>query len=714
MNKTTKKNQTTGAKGVSVAKGIHFSLSASAMLQRVIAIIFFVAVWAALAFGESALLQRTESMSLFLFDTLYFETMLSVPAGLLSYAGCFLIQFFHYPVLGATIYVLLLFLVYYLTRKAFDIPSHYALLALVPVAAIVASNTQLGYWLFYLKMPGYYYMALLATLLSLLAMWAYRKLGNVWRLVLLALWVIVGYPVMGVYALASALLMALTGIALAIRNRNGIVLSSVAMAVSLLLVYAVPRIYYGMYDTVALELVYTAGVPATQWNEGYVAGIVHENDSFWHNINVFWVPFLLLLFSMVAGVISIILRGRRLLNGRLSDVACSLIAASAALLLSVAFVVRFWYNDANFRLENRQMLAMWEGDWRDVVECAKDADRPSRQIVLNKNLALVNMGRAGDEAFSYPDGGRLPVSPVAVHMTHTDGSSLYYNFGKFNYSYRWCIENSVEYGWKPEYLKNAARSMLLSGEYILARRYTEILKSTMFHADWACELERFIDAPELIGKEKSFAVPLQFACYSDVLGVDEGVEMHLTSTLDAVMLQNAGNARMLSSIEEALVAGDVEMLKSAYEENRDVTPAYIESSMIMTLVKKDSKRFWNLLSIYFEYHMKGVDMKAPKVYKPLPRHYQEAILLFLALDKGRNIQIGDEVLNMVISRNVGGVEANFKRFQNAVSAHRNELGKKYPDLNEARMNALLASILEKEYGNTYYYYYFFVKKIKTY
>ena len=137
--------------------------------------------------------------------------------------------------------------------------------------------------------------------------------------------------------------------------------------------------------------------------------------------------------------------------------------------------------------------------------------------------------------------------------------------------------------------------------------------------------------------------------------------------------------------------------------------------MIMTLVKKDSKRFWNLLQVYLDNHMKGVEVTGgQKIYKPLPRHYQEALLLFLALDRGKTVRIGDDFLNMFVSRGIGGVESRFNNFQRQVTVNRDALRKIYPDINDARMNAVIASMLKKEYGDTYYYYYFFVKKIKTY
>lgn len=726
MNKTIKKNHTQAQK-TGIAQKLSSSLHniaenfASAMQYAVVAL-FFVSVWAVLAFYESDLLQRTESLSLFLFDSGYFENMVSQPAGLLSYLGCFLIQFFHYPVAGAAIYVLLLFLVYYLFRKVFDIPSWCASLALVPVAAIIASNTQLGYWLFYLKMPGYYYMALLATIFSLSAMWAYKHLGTVWRLLLLAVWVVAGYPVMGVYALVSAILMVLMGVAMAVRDKNGVVMSAVAVPIALLLVCFVPVAYYHFcYDTVALELMHVAGVPATQWSGRMVEGVVYEKESFWTCIYVYWLPLCLLVSSLLVGCASFLLRrsGKSAnVTGRLSAMAGvggATVASLVLFLFVVAFMLRFWFCDTNFRIENKQMVAMWNNDWKAVAEYARDADEPSRQVVLNKNIALLYMGKAGSEAFTYPDGSALPVSPIAVHMTHTDGSSLYYSYGKFNYSYRWCIENSVEYGWRVEYLKNAARSMLLSGEYRLASRYVRILKSTLFHKDWACELEKFIDDPMLVGKEPSFRIPLQFACYNDVLGVDEGVEIQLTSTLDAVSLQNHNNWLLTSSLEKAVADGDIDAVDAAYGAKSEVSPVFLEASMIMALVKKDSKRFWNLLQSYLENHMKGVDMKSgQKIYKPLPLHYQEAILLFLVLDRGQTVHVGEEFLDMFVTRIPGGSESRFANFQRRVAMGREALKKRYPDISDTRMNALLSAELKKEYGDTYYFYYFFVKKIKTY
>ena len=171
------------------------------------AILLLAVVWGLLAFYEPALLFRVNELSVFLYDNIFFEEMMSMPAGILYYVASFLVQFFYYPVLGATVYVALLAVVYWLTYKVFDIPVRYRILALLPVAALLASNTQLGYWIFYLKIPGYYYVALLGVLLSLLAAWVVKK-ANVYLTPLLIVgWISLVYPVLGVYALTSGVIM---------------------------------------------------------------------------------------------------------------------------------------------------------------------------------------------------------------------------------------------------------------------------------------------------------------------------------------------------------------------------------------------------------------------------------------------------------------------------------------------------------------------------
>ena len=652
---------------------------------------FFAVLWLVLSFCEQALLFRVSDLSVFLFDDLYFDNMMSVPAGFLSYLGSFLVQFFHLPILGATIYVAMLVLMYWLTRKVFNIPKRYSLVALLPVAAVVASNSQLGYWIFYLKLPGYYYIALLGIIFSLLAIWTFRKLPLPARIPFVAVWVFFGYPLMGVYALAGAVVMVIYGLSLSVRQRKGVLLSCALMVLAFAAVYMVPRYYYGQYSTIALESVYKAGTPSSQWTSEYVAKVVHEEYSYWYNIKFFWIPFFMLIaFYLLLALVPV-------LKNILSKFRRLHVAASFSVLAVIpVFLSVHWFDDANYRIENKQNMAMWDEDWETVVELGNEAHEPTRQIVLNDNIALLNMGKAGDMMFENPHGSSDIKSPVGVHLTQTGGKMLYYYYGKLNFCYRWCVEDAVEYGWRLEYLKHATRSMILSGEYTIARRYINILKHTLFYSGWAEEMEKYIDSPELIAEEPSFRLPLQMSCYEDALTVDDSfVEAFLTKDLMVVP--------------------------------EDATPEYVEASLMMSLVRKDARSFWPLLDRYVRVCVPKNANNVPA--KKLPKNYQEAYLVFKQLEKAK--APGDRLISLEgLSE---GFEKYFidpaikQRFEGAfvskianINSMNNPFTRAFPDTVAVKDKKPVkagekynASYFRYDFSDTYYYYFYFVRNIKT-
>lgn len=620
-------------------------------ITRALPLLFFVALWCILSTYESAQLFRINELSVFLLDDLFFESMMQEPAGLLRYVSSFLVSFFYYPALGAAIYVVLLYAVYRLVIKVFDLPGSYRMLALVPVVALVASNTQLGYWIYYLKQPGYYYMALVATILFLLALWCYKLVNDPLRILFVAVWVLVGYPLFGAYALVSALLMALYSIVSAVSNGRKTVLPVITLLVALVVVCAVPQLYYRCYTTISSEHLYGAGLPITQWVSSYVAKVEHDTFSYWHVIYLYWVPFVVLLLSF-AGLLCLMPFCARLNDSARGK---NIIAVSVTL-FAVLFLCAFWYNDANYRIENKQNNAMWKGRWRDVAEFARDTEVPTRQVVMNKNIALFKLGTAGAEMFSYPDGSADILAPMGVHLTQTGGKMAYFQYGKFNFSYRWCVEDAVEYGWRIEYLKHAVRCMLLSGEHRLAQRYINILKRTIFYRGWAKDMERYIENPALIEKTNEFAMPLQLYCYPDNLGVDESfVEAYLTKEFKYVP-ENA-------------------------------TPLFLEVALTSAMIRKDQKAFWYIFERYLN------ECKPSK----LPKNYQEALLLFLNLDKGNTVEVGPAFVDKFVSKSVQ------RRLESLVAKTKN-----YKGMKEAEMAPYF-----KEYADTYFYFYFFVRKIRT-
>lgn len=624
--------------------------------SKLMVAVFAIVVWGLLAFYEPALLKRIEELSLFVFDETFWNSSMNVPAGLLGYIGCFLMQFFYYPVLGAAIYVALLVLVYFLVKKIFTIPDRWSSLAMIPSVLLLATNTQLGYWIFYIKHPGYYYVTLLGVIVILLSVWLYRlfefsKEGS-WlfgvarrrlHYLFAPLFLFFGFPLFGVYASAASLCMAVISVAASFKREGkvGIVISSLFATVVLFMVVAVPLVWHESYQMISQDYVHAAGLPAYHW-------VLTDDDHFNRGLMREWLPFILLfatlfLFSLFGG--SVPSEGEADLRYKTTNY--------VILMLMILFACLYWYNDNNFRIENKQNFAMWEGDWRNAADYARDADVPTRQIVMNKNIALLYLGRAGEEMFTYPDGSSDIDSPVKVHLTQTGGKMSYYNYGNFNYCYRWCVEDAVEYGWKVEYLKHSVRCMLLSGEYKLARRYINILKHTLFHSAWAERYEEFLDNPARISKEPEFKIPLQmYSSYTDILDVDDSfVEVYLM--------------KKLSKFTPELPA-----------------PIYAEAQLMAVLTRKDAKMFWPALSRYFSTHK----------LKRLPLHYQEALLLF------SNLNSSVDVSNIPIDK---AVRMRFNAFM--------QRSKQYAGMSEEEM----AQYFTEDFGNTYWYFYFFVRKIKS-
>ena len=238
-----------------------------------------------------------------------------------------------------------------------------------------------------------------------------------------------------------------------------------------------------------------------------------------------------------------------------------------------------------------------------------------------------------------------------VHLTQTGGMMNYFQYGKFNFCYRWCIENAVEYGWRAEYLKHAARCMLLSGQHKLAMRYINILKETLFYRSWACEMEKYVNEPQLISKQDEFRMPLLMYGYNDALELDDSyVEVYLSK-----------------SMTNTFTSGDSRL--------------YAEAAVTFALVRKDVKLFWDTMSRYIG---KG---KLTRV----PHHFQEAIILFTNLNKDVTTNIPIDYM----------VKTRFESFIKEIQ--------KYKGMKEEEM----APYFVEEYGDTYWYFYFFVRNIKT-
>ena len=217
-------------------------------------------VASALLYYEADLLWKVQQHNVFLNSSLFFHQQMVVPGGMLSYLGAFFSQHFYYPWVGVIVICVWWLLLMWLTKRAFFIPEKWMVLTLIPVAILLLANMELGYWVYVIKLRGFFYVPTLGVTAGTALLWAFRLLPEkLWvRAAFILLVALVGYPLMGVYASATVVLM---GVMVWRHNANRgtqITLSLVA----LLSVLFIPLLYYHfVYYETNLSDIYTAALP---------------------------------------------------------------------------------------------------------------------------------------------------------------------------------------------------------------------------------------------------------------------------------------------------------------------------------------------------------------------------------------------------------------------------------------------------------------------
>ena len=432
------------------------------MVRRFLPYVGVIVAAVLLAVFEQDLLYRLQEQNLFLHTPLFFEQRMLCAGGLLTWVGAYLTQFFYYPPLGAGILCLLWIVLMWLLKRTFRLEGYW--LTLVPVACLLLTITDLGYWVYYLKLPGHAFDAAVGTIVAVVLALTYRQIPR--KRYLSALFVVLagflGYPLVGFYGLLAVVLMGiLSWLGDCHRLADCLVATLTAIIVPLLC-------YHVIYHETNIVNIYWTALP--------VFGMRGETY-FAYNL-----PYIVLVASI--GLMALPFARNRWLQ---------VVMVAAA----VVCVAVFWYKDDNFRSELSMTRSCEQQDWEKVLETAKDVKgEPTRAICMMKNLALFRLRRQGDEMFRYPEGAKRPDAPFPILMVHTIGKRLYLEYGVLNYCYRWCMEDGVEYGWSVEKLKLMALCSLVNGETEAARRYLNMLKKTDFHKSWAKLYETFIRRPQ--------------------------------------------------------------------------------------------------------------------------------------------------------------------------------------------------------------------------
>jgi hypothetical protein len=484
----------------------------------------------------------------FIFGAPFYHTLLSKPFGLMQYVGAWLTQFFNHPALGAGVLLAIWVCIYYVGAKAFKSQGSASALMLLPVACLLVSVVDLGYWIYISTIRGYWFSQSVGYLLMLLLLWAARCTPRKWHLA----WYLLGfciYPVLGWFALLFVLCLALSGKP-SWRELIGI----------FLLIFTAGIWHRLLYSNIRFDDVMMAGFPRF---ETPIDNSPHLSVPFW-----------------VLGAVSVLIPFGRLVylsfsrlgkssskdsspNDQTTKRPNSLTTIFVPVLCAVAgivFTCSLMYRDQNYVDEMRMVRNASNDNWQEVIRLAEENKKPTGTMIFLKNIALMNVGGLLDRSFKLGNDPANIYNPDTLHVTLLDIASplVYYNYGMINEAIRLDFENAIQAGFSPFYLKMLARCALAVGDEKLVERYTTILHHHPFYGNWQ-------PAP-VTEKIKELQ-----KCYPDEI---TGVENSESYLVNGISLWYESDSKVAS-----------------------------EQALLYSMLRCDSRRFWASLHNYVQLHL---------------------------------------------------------------------------------------------------------------
>lgn len=534
-----------------------------------------IALWAVLSFCSYPYLSKVEERSFFQFDLLWFYDFLSKPSGILSWCSLFFTQFLYLPWLGALIWVFLLTHSAELTRKIFRIPSDFSLLTYIPAAIFVGYNMSMGYMIYLMNHPGFFFIPVLGYLWALLTVVVLKKVEKpIPSLIFTLVWGFGGYYVAGVFGLTGIIAAASDIFFSSGRNRLGRFLPLIG---SVGVIILAPIVFWGS-TTYYLPSGWALGIPDS----------IHEVS-----LTRMQMPIILALLLLPLAPLSHLFR--QLSNRVLLRIQ---IVALAALIAIPAFS---WYRDINFKTELKMIHAADKLEWEKIpvlfeqLSEKKENDpswQPTRVMVALKDLALIKTGQEGNRAFDFEDGCKDQNRKWQVQMSMQVGWILGLHYGIPGLCQRWCYEEIMLFGWNNMTFKYNTMIAILFGNTELADKYLSIMDRTLFYRKWAKDQRKINYDRDLLTKTAPYDQILPLMCYDDLICSDqEGCETFLIRHFGGPTPDNS-------------------------------TPLYDRVSLFFAMKAKDPTLFWTKFFLY-------LDSNNPK---EIDRYYQEAAYLYSNLD----------------------------------------------------------------------------------
>jgi hypothetical protein len=228
-------------------------------------------------------------------------------------------------------------------------------------------------------------------------------------------------------------------------------------------------------------------------------------------------------------------------------------------------------------------------DWKNVLKIITPEVMNDKQIAFQFNRALYHTGELPEKMFIFPQ----PAGSEGLILTREIGfylpilrSDLYFELGYLNESQHWVCEALAVNGYTPRNLQRLALISILKGEDGIANKCLNLLDKTLLFRGWAKQYRHYIKNKSLIIKDIQLRKIKSLMPNSDFIALPSAPENDLRSLL---------------------------------QHNRSNKMAY-EYMMAYYLLKRQLGNFIRNLKLFPYFG-----------YSKIPRHYEEAILAYLAV-----------------------------------------------------------------------------------
>lgn len=501
-------------------------------------------------FGDYVLFFQ-EHQSLFIYSREYLNEFFIKPGGLLELSGRFLTQFYISRLAGTVILSVVLTVpavIFYRTaKKAFPGASLPAFFFLIPSGLMILMQTH-------------YYHAMTFNLGFVFVLLCFSLAVELWEKKLNIL-VSLFFPLLYYFAGAYMILFSLLYISYLVfhkRNRRGYSNILTITIVTIVTIF------------IFKELIFNQ-----TYNQILFYPLPYVNNRTHKIIYYILVGYLLLIpFLLTLPFASLI---NKLIKGSLS------IVSEGIFFVLMVFLLFKLHNPQTGKVIRLEKL-VFDEKWKEAVDYYERY--PSNNLIGQYfyNVALSESGQLCERLFKAPQSfgtGSLILTWSDEHLPW--GSFFFYSVGLINEAHRWAYEEMVVYGPRPQNMKMLTKTNLINGNYRMARKYTGLMKKTLFYRKWAEQYSQLIKDTSAIRLFPEIAEKARIIPGDDFFIFLEAPETNLP----------------------VLIEGNKENRK-AFE--------YIMA--------------WGLLSKNVEAVVDNVKMMKEMGFNSIPRHIEEAILIY--------------------------------------------------------------------------------------